>query len=85
MADLSAGIEILTKEEFLEYTDLDKMDISDVIEFDKFLFFKLPPFRETLNDDLGEEEEEDYTNVNFANASAVSAYARVGLGYYKNR
>jgi hypothetical protein len=28
MADLSAGIEILTKEEFLEYTDLDKMDIS---------------------------------------------------------
>jgi len=39
MADLSAGIEILTKEELLEYTDLDKMDISDVIEFDKFLFF----------------------------------------------
>jgi len=40
MNDLSSGTEILEKKEFLEWTDADKVEIAETIDFGKYIMVR---------------------------------------------
>jgi len=81
MHDLSSGTDILEKEEFLKWTEDEKIDILETIEFGKYIMVRyksLTSLKEKLN------ESKDFSNVNIAIASAVTAYARIHMSKFKN-